>query len=285
MRPLVAEVVAQVLRQYRADPAEAAKWVTEVLARDVGLRAAAAQARDANHLRRTRVFRDAADAAKKHVYYTLRQYRPTGSDAAALDHLRRCPPGPELLAAAQAIAVGHRSTAERLPSCATFYTRLFACIGTPVSILDVGCGVQPLVFPFDTTGNCVKQYVALDKDATALDAVSAYASARGDGRLVAVRSDLSRGWADLPVEAPATYDLALLLKLIPVVLRQNRGLVNVLAETPATRWVVTGSRVALAKQRSIERRERAALTAFVAQAGRRVVAEFEAGEEFGYVVE
>lgn len=286
VRPLVAEVVAQVLRQYRADPAAAAAWVAEVLARDASLRRAADQAATADQLRRTRAFRDAATAAKKHVYYALRRYRPAGADGnATLDRLCGCPPGPDLDAAARAVAAAHRSTAERLPALGEFYARLFELIGSPATVLDVGCGVQPLVFPFDGPGGCVQRYVALDKDAAAVDAVAAYAAARGDGRLAAVRSDLGRGWADLPADAPAAFDVALLLKLVPVVGRQERELVAVLAETPAVRWVVTGSRVALAKQRSIERRERAALAAFVARAGRRVAAEFTAGEEFGWLVE
>ena len=285
VRPLVAEVVAAVLRQYRADPAAAAAWVAEVLARDAALRAAAGQAATADQLRRTRAFRDAADAAKKHVYYALRRYRPAGGDDDALDRLRRCAPGPDLVAAARAVAAGHRSTAERLPCLDEFYARLFELVGTPATVLDVGCGVQPLLFPFDAAGGCVRRYVALDKDAAAVDAVAAYAQARGDGRVVAVRSDLGRGWADLPADAPPAFDVALLLKLVPVVERRERELVEVLAETPAARWVVTGSRVALAKQRSIERRERAALAGFVARAGRRVVAEFIAGEEFGWLVE
>lgn len=281
LRPLVEEVVAQVLTQYRVDAATAAAWVRGVWAADAALKSAAGRAQTADQLRRTSAFKAAVTAAKKHVYYALRRYRPASEDV-SLDDLRTA--GPDLPAAARRIAERHRSTAERLTHLDEFYATLFAHLGSPATIIDVGCGVQPLLFPFDALGAAVRRYVAVDKDPAAVEAVAAYGEARGDGRLVAVRSDLGRGWADLPPDSPDVFDAAFLFKLVPVVRRQSRGLIGVLAETPAERWVVTGSRVALAKQRSIERRERAVIQEFIRDAGRSVVAEFTVGEEFGYVV-
>ena len=287
VRAAVAVIVAQVTRQYRLDAAAATALIREVLARDPAFRLAAEAAESGEKLVRTRAFKDASAAAKKHVYYSLRRYRPPASEgeaAAALEQLRTLPAGGTADARdalARTVAAGHRSTAERLQSLDEFYSALFAAVGTPRSILDVGCGVQPLLFPFDGAGQCVERYLALDKDPQAAEAVEVYARARADGRLTAVRSDLSGGW---PAECDE-FDVALMLKLISVVERQERELLDVLAHAPARRWVVSGSKVALAKQQDIERRERATLRRFLELAGRRVVGEFGAGEEFALVVE
>ncbi|HUR53494.1 MAG TPA: hypothetical protein VMZ71_05165 [Gemmataceae bacterium] len=287
VRAAVGVIVAQATRQYRLDAAAAAALIRDVLARDAEFRRAAEAAESGEKLIRTRAFKDAAAAAKKHVYYSLRRYRPPASEgdaAAALEQLRTLPSGGAADARdvlARTVAVGHRSTAERLHSLDEFYAALFAAVGTPRSILDIGCGVQPLLFPFDEAGRRVERYLALDKDPQAVEAVEAYARARGDGRLSAVRSDLSGGWP----AGCGEFDLALMLKLIGVVERQDRELLDVLAHAPARRWVVSGSKVALAKQQDIERRERATLRRFVELAGRRVVGEFGAGEEFALVVE
>jgi hypothetical protein len=283
VRAAVAAIVTAATKQYRIDAPTATEWVRTVLARDAAFRRAVEVAASGDALLRTRAFKAAAAAAKKHVYYSLRKYRPAADDG-ALDALRALPPGgpaADREAAALALAQGHRSTAERLPSLAEFYAALFAAVGSPRSILDVGCGVQPLLFPFDGAGGCVERYVALDKDSQAFQAIEAYSTARGDGRLTPVRSDLSGGW---PRECDA-FDVALMLKLVGVVERQEREVLDVLATAPARRWVVSGSRVALAKNRDIERRERAAVMRFVELAGRRVTGEFTAGEEFALVVD
>ena len=280
VRAAVDVVVAQATKRYRVDAATAAEWVRTVLACDPDFRRVAEAAESGEQLMRTRAFKDAAAAAKKHVYYSLRRYRPAGSEADARRMSAADPPEVQD-ALARTIAAAHRSTAERLPSLDEFYAALFAAVGSPRTILDIGCGVQPLLFPFDGLGRGVERYVALDKDSQAIDAVAAYSLARADGRLVAVRSDLSGGW---PAESGPS-DVAFMLKLVGVVGRQQRELLDVLAHAPAKRWVVSGSKVALAKQKDIERRERATLRRFVEMAGRRVVGEFAAGEEFALVVE
>jgi hypothetical protein len=285
LRALVDEVVAQVLRQYRLQAEEARRLVGEVLGRDRELCQAAEQAASADRLRRMGVFKKAAAAAKKHVYYSLRRYRPAGTGQQELEQLRVAP-AEQRPALARRIAEGHRSTSERLPHLDEFHDRLFERIGRPRTVVDVGCGVQPLLFPFDGPGHCVERYVAVDRDAESIAAVAACATSRGDDRLVALLDDLAGGWGPVLQRAGQTFfDVALMLKVVPVIHRQQPELLDVLARTPAAKWLVTGSRVALARQHDIERRERALLHRFIEQAGRREVQEFVVGEEVGWLVE
>jgi 16S rRNA (guanine(1405)-N(7))-methyltransferase len=282
-------VVAQSVKQYRIEGAAARALILDVFSRDTALRAAAESAGSAEKLQRTRAFKAAATRAKQRIYYGLRRYRATGSElSAVLEPLRALAPGAageERERAVRAALESHRSMGERLATLGEFYERLFAAVGQPRTILDIGCGLQPLAFPLDSAGRSVERYVALDEDAQAIAAVDAYSRVRADGRLSGVRSDLSAGWAAALSGCGQTqFDLALMLKVVPVVDRQNRALLETLAETPATRWVLTGSKVALAKRKNIENRERGTLESFVKMAGRKVLDEFAVGEEFALLV-
>ena len=46
------------------------------------------------------------------------------------------------------ILVLHRSTRERMDFYPILYDRIFAIIGKPKSILDLGCGMNPLSLPY-----------------------------------------------------------------------------------------------------------------------------------------
>lgn len=81
------------------------------------------------------------------------------------------------------------------------------------------------------------------------------------------------------------FDLALMLKLIPVIERQNPALLERLAAIPARRLLVTGSREAMTRREDISRRELASLRRFVLLTGRRVVARFDLPNEFGFFLE
>ena len=290
MGPLVDGLVEGAVRRYRIERPAAEAVIKEALAGRDDLKQVAGGDRSPEGVKRSGAFRRAAAAARRRVYYHLRRYERGGADLQSLvARLGECGPGTsaeERQAAALAVAEAHKSTAERLPSLAEFHRQLFACACDVRTLLDVGCGVYPVLFPFDGAGGSVARYVAADKNPLAVAAVEAYARARGDGRLVALAWDIRDGWeAILEHNGGREFDAALLLKLVPVVHRQRRELLPVLARTPARTWVVTGSRTSMTRRRSIERRERAILRRFVESAGRSVRAEFVAGEEFAWVVE
>ena len=150
------------------------------------------------------------------------------------------------------------------------------------SVVDVGCGVYPLVFPIQKG----QSLVALDQDKMVIRAVRAWAQLQSHCHISAIRWSLDGGWDQvLPPGGNSTFDVALMFKLVPVVQRQNRELVDLLARVPAGRWIITGSRIALAKRRNIERRERQVLMNFARMANRRIIAEFSIETEFGLVLD
>jgi 16S rRNA (guanine(1405)-N(7))-methyltransferase len=282
---LAEEFADEVTGRYRIERAAAVELILASWARRPRLVAAAERAGSVEEVRRLRVYRDAATGAKREVYQRLRRYRPAppAADAAlaALLSLTAGAAPAERARCLAAVAAGHASTAERLDHLDAFLATLTGWLGRATSVVDVGCGVLPLLFPFDGAGAAVGQWWALDRDAQAYAALSAYARLRGDGRLRPVHWDAAEGWGALPDR----FDVGLLLKVVPVVARTDPRLLRTLAAVPADRLVVSGCRTALAKRRDIERREAAALARFFGGYGFTVVDRRRTPDEICFLVE
>jgi len=223
-----------------------------------------------------------------------------------------------------AVAAAHVSTAERLPCKDEFLAKLATIIGGAVTgsdrvavtgaggiaetgvggasgsaardgtaagaggtVVDVGCGVFPLVLPVGwLAGLGVREYWALDKDSRAQAAVAEYARIAPDRLIRPVEWNIATGWAPLlRAGLPGSCDVGLLLKVVPVVARQSPELLAVLASTPADRLLISGSRVAMAKRQDIERRELRTILRFCAAHGLRQADEFRTPDETFLLVE
>jgi 16S rRNA (guanine(1405)-N(7))-methyltransferase len=121
----------------------------------------------------------------------------------------------EIKAACLGILGQHSSTSERLPILDSFYQAVFDIAGQPGSILDLGCGLNPLAIPW--MGLCPdKQYIALDIDADRVRFLNRYLDLAGFEPLARCQDIL----AEAPVDRA---DLALLLKMSPSLERQEPG--------------------------------------------------------------
>jgi len=288
---LVAELTGDIASRYRISWSDAEQMVHEHFAPLAVLQQAAAKAATPARLKRTRVFKQAATEAKRKIYYHLRSYRVDDhSYDVLLNELREIEPnashsqrGPII----DGILNGHASTRERLAEREEFYQQLAAHVPPPRAVLDVGCGVQPLMFPFDRDwASHLDLYVALDSDAQDVECVDAFSRfEHGRYRLAAARWNIADGWRHVTQLAECEqFNLALLMKIVPVVDRQHRDLLPILYETPAEAWLVTGSRRSLTKNVSIEAREKRVLESFVRASGRSIQHEFAIAEEFAWLV-
>ena len=129
----------------------------------------------------------------------LRRYRAAGTAFDdAVRALATLAPGcpPDLLAGRiTAIAAAHVSTAERLPHLGEFLAALTAAAGAFETVVDAGCGVLPLLFPFDSDASAgVREYWAMDKDQRAITALREYARVRADQRIRPLHWNIADGW-------------------------------------------------------------------------------------------
>ncbi len=280
LRALAERLAEDVCRSYRLGPDEAVEKILAVWRADRAFCAALSGAPDAEKFTRTRIYKDTATKARKAIYFGLRRYRADDKAlAAACEELARLPKDGDAAPLLKTIAANHASTAERAEHLDLFWNEILAAIGEARSLIDVGSGVLPVLFPFARAPS-LQHYLACDRDGAAVRAVEAYVGWRGDGRLTARRWDLKDGW-----HAGETFDVALMLKIVPVVARQEPALLETLARVPARRVILTGSKEALVKRRAIARRERNMIEGFARDAGFRVLHTFETPDEIGLVAE
>ena len=120
----------------------------------------------------------------------------------------------EIEAACRRVLALHSSTRERLPILDQFYARIFQVTGQPGSILDLGCGLNPVALPWMGLAPG-SRYAALDIDAAGIQFVNRYLRLAGFEPL-ARRQDILA----CPPGDPA--DVALLLKTSTTLERQEK---------------------------------------------------------------
>lgn len=282
---LAEQLAQQAARRYRIGADQARGRIERSWRSHQALRALARRTPSPRALARTRLYRQAASQAKKDIYYRLRRYRPQSEEfSKGLERLRRAKAGTECQAACETLARSHASTAERWPDLNGFLERTHPVWDDCAMLLDVGCGLMPLLFPFDRVVGRLQRYVACDRDARCIEAVNAYGQVT-PGVLEGRVWDIGDGWEALETQTGIKrYDAAFLLKLVPVVARQQPRLLAMLAEAPADWLVVTGSRQALARRQDISLRERAVIGSFAKRHGLVVESEFETPSELGLVM-
>ena len=106
----------------------------------------------------------------------------------------------------------HASTRERLGSLDRFYPSIWERTGVPASVLDLGCGLNPLALPWMKLGPATIH--AVDIDTGTLETVRGFLDAVGQPHRVEARDLVAAPW-----RGPA--DVALLLKLVTTLDRQD----------------------------------------------------------------
>ena len=182
-----------------------------------------------------------------------------------------------LRAACRATMRGHASTRERLPHLGGFYRGIWEITGVPRRLLDLGCGLNPLALPWMHLDDAT--YTAFDVDAGTLEVVRDFLTAVGQPHVVELR-DL------VDDTAVPEADVALMLKLVTTLDRQDRGAAGrVLEGLPARHAVVSFAARSLGGRGGRERTYRDRFDRLVAESGRvREVAEASVPNELVFVL-
>lgn len=122
----------------------------------------------------------------------------------------------------------HASTAERLPVMDELYDRTLNQMGKPTLILDLACGLNPLYL--GSKGHCARGY---DIHGGTNQLVNDWAARCGMDVQAQTRD------VTLPIDYPAA-DLALIMKLLPVLEQQRKGsAMQLLMQLPARHLLVS----------------------------------------------
>jgi 16S rRNA (guanine(1405)-N(7))-methyltransferase len=155
----------------------------------------------------------------------------------------------------------HSSTRERLPHLDAFYSGIWHHTGVPARILDIGCGFNPVALPWMGIGDAT--YLATDVDRRPLETVRAFLDLVGQPGEVRA--------TDAVVDAPTEEaDVALLLKLVTTLDRQDAGAASLLLDALRVRHAVVSfpARTLGGQRRGMERTYRDRLERLVDECAR-----------------
>lgn len=175
----------------------------------------------------------ALQAAKRKLHQSFGAYfdeRTVATVTEALALLPESAEGETLRKACRAALGAHPSTAERLPFLDDFYQTIFARTGRPHIVVDLACGLNPFAWPWmGLPADC--RYLAADADTrlvALIDRLFARAGVHGE----AVCRDI------LTAAIPTGVDIVLLMKVLPLIDRQEEGAGEALLRRIDARWAV-----------------------------------------------
>jgi 16S rRNA (guanine(1405)-N(7))-methyltransferase len=185
---------------------------------------------------------------------------------------------PAFRTACAAAMAAHASTRERVPFLETFYAGIWRHTGVPRRMLDVGCGLSPLALPWMGLDRDAR-YIATDVDRRPLAAVDEFLALVGQAHVVRASDAVT----DRPSDA---VDVALLLKLVPTLDRQDPGAASHLIDAIRARHAVVSfpARSLGGRSKGMERAYRARLDDLAARARVTQVAEASVPNELVFVL-
>jgi 16S rRNA (guanine(1405)-N(7))-methyltransferase len=286
-KELIDQEIKSICSRYKIGPEPVRKHINETIRHHPRLIQKIQENKNVN-ISRLKAYKCFIKDVKKTIYYQLRKYHQSPANESHLkqrlanvpvdhkksDHLRTILT--DLLAS-------HVSSKERLPYIEEFYRQLFECINPPQTIVDIGCGLHPLSYPFDNS-MALKAYFAIDKDVSAIDVLNLYAPHIRPIRLKPVCMDIKDiTWSDF-LDQASQFDLAIMLKLIPVICRHSPSSLTQLYHIPAKRIVITGNIESMTRHENIRRKEEQVLHKFIEMTGRKIINSFQIDNEFGLVI-
>lgn len=124
----------------------------------------------------------------------------------------------------------HASTRERIQVLGSFYEGIFALLGHPKRLLDIGCGLHPFALPWmHLSKDC--EYLALDIDSRVVAAVNRFFALLGQTGQARCQDTI----VTLPREH---VNVAFLLKLLPCLEQQESGHAVRLLQGLQADWLV-----------------------------------------------
>ena len=290
---LLDEDISKILKTYKISPKEVESVVNNNL--NVNLKLRRLLESNDEGVKRTKEYKDFIKKVRKETYYKLRKYSfDKESFEAQLTILRQSYAKTTLDKKASEnkldgtlfewFVQNHISTRERSPYIQEFNKTVADFIKNDKYILDLGGGLYPLTFPFSAVTD-LREYVWVDKDKDSGNVLEIFRETINESKISLYNEPVgSREWKEYLSNNVDIFDTVLMLKLVPVIQRQEKNLLDTLAKVPAKRFIVTGNKEAMTKNKDIEKRERRVCENFIKLTGRKIAGQFEIENEFGYIL-
>lgn len=130
----------------------------------------------------------------------------------------------------------HSSTSERVNDLSTFYKTIFAETGIPKTILDIGCGLNPLTLPWMNLPQS-STYIGFDIDNTLVKFVNYILKLFPNlNNYNVFTEDVFNNFQNIKLLKNKKFDLVFLFKLMPVLEMQEKDFTKVLLQNIKTKF-------------------------------------------------
>jgi 16S rRNA (guanine(1405)-N(7))-methyltransferase len=212
---------------------------------------------------------------KKSIYYYLRQYKQEEPEkvqekfSELKEKLKKEKKLEKTISLHKELLKMHISSKERIPFYSKFYEKIFKVTGIPESILDVSCGFNYFSVPFMKFNGFYagtehkKEFVNKINEYFFL--IEEFSEIKGKGFLLDLKEkDFDSRNELLELNKGKLFDVAFVLKLIPVMEREKKGLTENLIELIPAKWIVLScSKESMTKKEDISFRETFLINKFI----------------------
>ena len=259
---LIAEQTKAICKTYKISEKDAKSALESAFAANPKIMELLDNETELKKIYRTSEFKNIMKKVKKGIYYGLRTYQ---KDDLSLEE-------------------SHISTKERAGQVTNLLSQLDNTLSAAENILDIGGGMFPATFPFKKFPG-IKNYTWIDKDTQSFEKLQVHKQQADLNNLYLHNETIAEArWEDYLPESVQEFDFVFMLKLIPVVYRQERDLLDKLAKVPAKHILITGSKEAMVKREDIEWREDKTLRKFIQISGFEAIKRVDIDSEFGYLL-
>ncbi len=169
---------------------------------------------------------------------------------------------------------GHTSSAERLAHYPTLYKKIFAITGKPKSILDLGCGLNPLSYSFL---GCTPHYVAVEYTSFACSVLrNFFSSEQIDAEVL--QKDLRHS------KSFPACDVCFCFKLFDTLESKHHKLAEKLLDAVDCPWIVVSFATVAVKGNPMRHARRGWLVQLCARKEYTIAAELTYANEVFYVI-
>lgn len=256
--------VNEITKKYKISQEDAKGKIEHTLENNSELNETIINSSSLKEITKTRNYKIFIKKLKKEVYFNLRTYHKKNEAEPEMAHI---------------------STSERAPYLKELLAQIHPYLKEAKYILDIGGGNFPATFPFGDYKN-LKSYVWIDNDPTAYKTLNEYKLQNNLNILSLYNESIGdKPWELYKLQNNHSFDFTFMLKLVPVVARQEKHLVQHLLNIPSRYILITGSKEAMVKKESIEHRERRVIETFLKATNRKIIKEVDTPNEFGYLLE
>ncbi|MBU2477371.1 hypothetical protein KKG83_07940 [Candidatus Micrarchaeota archaeon] len=293
---IIKKSAEKIVKRYKISRKEAENFFLEEALKNRKFAENALEFFEKKNFEKWKEYKKVMKKTKKSIYYYLRQYKQESPEKIQekfdelKEKLKKEKKLKKTLSIHKELLKMHISSKERILFYEKFYQKIFKATGRPESVLDVSCGFNYFSVPFmkfkgfyagtehkKEFVNRVNEYFSL---------IQKYSEIKGKGFLLDLKNtDFDSRNELLELNKGKLFDVALVLKLIPVMEREKKGLTENLIELIPAKWLVLScSKESMTKKEDISFRETFLINKFIKENSLYLSARLDFDNEIVFVV-